>query len=88
MAGFGPLRSFALAWQVTQAVAGKEIVVYPNSGERWDSREGERRWVGERESSVPGLARSWQELGATIIGGCCRVLPDEIAAIRSQVVSR
>jgi S-methylmethionine-dependent homocysteine/selenocysteine methylase len=55
-------------------------------GERWDSRKGERRWVGERNTSVPGLARSWQAVGATIIGGCCRVLPDEIAAIRSEVI--
>ena len=25
-----------------------EIVVYPNSGETWDAREGVRKWVGEK----------------------------------------
>lgn len=65
----------------------KHLLVYPNSGERWDSREGRREWVGERTQSVPALAPVWHEAGAALIGGCCRVLPDEIAAIREQLSS-
>jgi homocysteine S-methyltransferase len=53
---------------------GKPVIVYPNSGERWDGRA----WVGPRRFS-PELASEWVEAGARIIGGCCRVGPADIA---------
>jgi homocysteine S-methyltransferase len=60
------------------SVAGKPIVVYPNSGETWDAAG--RRWTGS-----PGIARdavpSWIGAGARLVGGCCRVRPEHIAAI-------
>lgn len=62
-------------------VTGRPIVVYPNSGERWDADE--RGWTpreGERDIVADCLA--WRHAGATLVGGCCRVGPREIAAIR------
>lgn len=54
------------------------IVVYPNGGEEWDPKN--RTWIAS-----PGfpaeLVRSWVDRGATIIGGCCRVGPEQIRAI-------
>ena len=32
-----------------------------------------------------GIARTWQGMGATIIGGCCETRPAHIAAIRKQL---
>ena len=59
-------------------VAGKPVVVYPNSGELWDAAA--RRWTG-----TPGLAPddalSWIDAGARLVGGCCRVGPASIAAL-------
>lgn len=55
---------------------GKPIIVYPNSGERWDGRA----WTGESRFSAR-LARKWAAAGARIIGGCCRVGPDDIAEL-------
>ena len=55
---------------------GKPIIVYPNSGERWDGRA----WTGESRFSAR-LAREWAAAGARIVGGCCRVGPADIAAI-------
>jgi homocysteine S-methyltransferase len=55
---------------------GKPIIVYPNSGERWDAGA----WTGPRGFSAQ-LAVQWVAAGARIIGGCCRVGPADIAEI-------
>ncbi|CAM2819477.1 homocysteine S-methyltransferase [Mycobacterium intermedium] len=56
---------------------GKPVIVYPNSGELWNGRT----WTGLRTFSAD-LAVQWAAAGARIIGGCCRVRPDDIAAVR------
>jgi homocysteine S-methyltransferase len=61
-----------------RAVTGKPVIVYPNSGEEWDARR--RAWTGQSGYS-PALPRQWMAAGATIIGGCCRVRPADIAQI-------
>lgn len=63
-----------------RAVTDRAIVVYPNSGEVWDGAA--RSWHG---ASGVGEVQAWSDAGATLIGGCCRVLPDGIAAIRAVV---
>ena len=72
---------------VARQHTAKPFVVYPNSGEKWDSRAGERKWVGTRGDHIPSLVRGWRDgFHATLIGGCCRVLPAEIAEIRAELV--
>lgn len=65
------------------AVAGKSVVVYPNSGEDWDAVH--RSWTGS-----PGIATddvpAWVAAGARLVGGCCRVRPEHIAAVRSMLL--
>ena len=64
----------------------KPIVVYPNSGERWDADV--RRWLpSEGPADFAALAVEWRAAGASLIGGCCRTGPGEIAAIRAALVS-
>ncbi|MGY1762811.1 homocysteine S-methyltransferase [Geodermatophilus sp. SYSU D00779] len=58
--------------------AGKPVVVYPNSGERWDAAA--RRWTGTAGLS-PADALTWVDAGARLVGGCCRVGPDAVAAL-------
>jgi len=57
---------------------GKPVIVYPNSGERWDSAR--RAWVGASRFS-PQLAVQWMAAGARVVGGCCRVRPAHIAEL-------
>ncbi|WP_156658062.1 homocysteine S-methyltransferase [Mycobacterium kyorinense] len=57
---------------------GKPVIVYPNSGEGWDS--GRRAWVGPRRWA-PQLAVEWAAAGARVVGGCCRVRPADIAQL-------
>ncbi|MFF8289809.1 homocysteine S-methyltransferase [Streptomyces sp. NPDC016309] len=63
---------------VAARVTGKPVVVYPNSGERWDA--GARAWRG-RPTFTAGRAEGWRRAGARLIGGCCRVGPDMIAEL-------
>ncbi|MGO1990861.1 MAG: homocysteine S-methyltransferase [Corynebacterium sp.] len=61
------------------------LIAYPNSGETWDHVN--RVWV-PRSSEGPGLLESVPDLldaGVHVIGGCCRVTPREITALRELV---
>ncbi|MFE7465547.1 homocysteine S-methyltransferase [Streptomyces sp. NPDC057499] len=64
---------------VAAEVSGKPVVVYPNSGERWEAAGG-RGWTGV-PTFTPDAARDWAAAGARLIGGCCRVGPRTIAAL-------
>ncbi|MFC4492528.1 homocysteine S-methyltransferase [Streptomyces ovatisporus] len=77
-------RDVSHAVEVAAATTGKPVVVYPNSGERWDPDR--RAWAGRATySSGPGGAASWAAdwfaRGARLIGGCCRVGPDVVAQL-------
>jgi homocysteine S-methyltransferase len=61
---------------------GKPVIVYPNSGARWDSAR--RAWVGPSRFS-PRLAVQWAAAGARVIGGCCRVRPADIAELATAL---
>jgi homocysteine S-methyltransferase len=65
------------------AVPDKAIVVYPNSGERYDARD--NSWHGTVSPvECAAAAMRWRKAGAMIIGGCCRMGPRHIAAIRKN----
>ncbi|CAI6338530.1 unnamed protein product [Periconia digitata] len=59
----------------------KPFVVYPNSGEVWDAVG--RKWDGERKGGDGLVARTkgFWEIGARILGGCCRSTPEDISVI-------
>ena len=63
---------------------GKPIVVYPNSGERWNA--GDESWRGSPgEHGLADLAPAWVRAGASLVGGCCRVGPGQIAALAAAL---
>ena len=58
----------------------KPVIVYPNSGERYDVDS--RQWRGEScPTAFSEMAKEWYRCGARIIGGCCRTGPADIHAI-------
>ena len=63
-------------------VAGKPVVVYPNSGETWDAAR--RSWSGDPDLRV-GDVRAWVDAGARLVGGCCRVGPDQVQRVAEVV---
>ncbi|MEU4271915.1 homocysteine S-methyltransferase [Streptomyces sp. NPDC026092] len=72
----------ARAVGIAAEATGKPVVVYPNSGEEWDA--GARAWHGTGSFDPDGM-RDWPAAGARLIGGCCRVGPDRIAALSAAL---
>jgi homocysteine S-methyltransferase len=63
-----------------RAQTKKPIVVYPNSGETWDT--GRRCWTGTAScDDFVRAAQRWRAAGASLIGGCCRTGPEHIQAL-------
>lgn len=61
----------------------KPLIAYPNSGETWDAEK--REWMGQGGALD---ASAWVEAGARLVGGCCRVSPDDISAMRRALLDR
>jgi homocysteine S-methyltransferase len=63
----------------------KMLAAYPNSGEAWDPVR--RFWRGPASrTDAAALAAEWRNRGAGLIGGCCRIGPDEIARMRHALL--
>lgn len=63
----------------------KRIVVYPNSGEAYNAES--KNWLGLSDpKSFIEMAKEWIDLGANIIGGCCRIGPDHIKHIKETMI--
>lgn len=83
----------------TAAAAAFPLIVYPNSGEVYDGvtkvwhappKRAQQQQGGEHETApLPGTlaegARVWRDLGARLIGGCCRTRPADIRALRLEL---
>ena len=66
------------------AVTRLPIVVYPNSGEGWDA--GSKTWLGTPHGAIDDVAaRRWRAAGARLIGGCCRVTPEQVRGVASAL---
>jgi homocysteine S-methyltransferase len=62
----------------------KKIVVYPNSGEAYNATS--KTWIGLSDPKLYfKMAKEWVQLGADIIGGCCRIGPDHIKQINETM---
>nr|GMD72431.1 homocysteine S-methyltransferase 2-like [Ipomoea batatas] len=69
--------------QAIQKVTNKPILVYPNSGETYDAER--KLWVASSTGAADGdfvsYVGKWCEVGASLVGGCCRTTPNTIRAI-------
>ena len=70
--------------KIRAAVPDKVVAAYPNSGETYSAED--KAWFG---TVTPGdcasAARTWIDAGAKIVGGCCRMGPEHIRAMRSAL---
>jgi len=74
----------ALIGELRATAPGKFVMAYPNSGETYNVAD--NSWSG---TVTPGdcatAASGWLEAGAKVIGGCCRMGPEHISAMRSMI---
>lgn len=62
----------------------KPFVVYPNAGSVYDAKT--KQWSGEESIDlIPRLVDRWYDLGARVIGGCCRTTPKTVRDIRERL---
>lgn len=60
------------------------VVVYPNSGQSWNAVD--RAWEGASAFDADDVS-AWVSAGARLVGGCCRVGPDDIASLRATLTT-
>jgi len=63
----------------------KPIIVYPNKGEVYDAVD--KVWLPSMAHHVHFIddAKVWYAAGSTIIGGCCRTTPHDIAGLKHLI---
>lgn len=71
-----PQYATALIRILRQALPDMAIAAYPNSGEKFNVSD--NAWSGD---VVALTAAEWVAAGARVVGGCCRVGPDQIRAM-------
>lgn len=70
--------------ELKKAAPDKSIVVYPNSGEAYCVEN--NTWLGTATSlQCEHAASEWIAAGASVIGGCCRIGPEQITAMARSV---
>ncbi|XP_024981464.1 homocysteine S-methyltransferase 2-like [Cynara cardunculus var. scolymus] len=75
--------------QTIKKVTAKPILVYPNSGETYDAEL--KQWVkksGVTDVDFVSYVNKWCEIGASLVGGCCRTTPNTIRAICRTLPAR
>ncbi|MBO6574416.1 MAG: homocysteine S-methyltransferase [Rhodothermales bacterium] len=77
---FAPSLAVPLAEQLAGLV-DLPIVLYPNSGERYDARS--KSWSGAGAGIGPAMLR---QAGANCIGGCCRTTYGDIRRLRESLL--
>ncbi|MCP4309895.1 MAG: homocysteine S-methyltransferase, partial [Bacteroidetes bacterium] len=82
-----PRHVSSLINQIHSVIPDKPVVVYPNAGEVYD--EDQKNWTGLSDPINFGTASTeWFNLGARLLGGCCRTGPGEIAEMRRALLKR
>lgn len=75
-----PVHVEALLRAAAPAAGRVPLLAYPNSGETWVPPTGQWQ-AGDGGGDLAALAPRWRDAGATLLGGCCRTGPADIAAL-------
>lgn len=79
-----PPRYISALLKTAAGATTKPLAAYPNSGEGWDA--GRHEWLpAEEPCAIVDHVSEWRDLGARLIGGCCRTTPATIRAIAARL---
>ncbi|MFI8418596.1 homocysteine S-methyltransferase [Serratia sp. NPDC078593] len=79
------LENVSPALRQLTALTDCPLLVYPNSGEHYDAVSKTWHTCGGEHGNVADHACDWQQIGARLIGGCCRTTPQDIRAIAQKL---
>ena len=71
---------------IKESGTDKKIIIYPNSGGKYDS-QGKKWYANEELFSLKNHAKDWIESGVDILGGCCKIGSSEISELKDYVES-
>ena len=82
----GALGEITRAFRTT-SVKPPTLIAYTNSGEAWDAEA--REWVSPSPSEASDFASTAvalaKDFNLGMVGGCCRVGPEDIRLLRSRL---
>jgi homocysteine S-methyltransferase len=79
-----PPRYISALLETAGGATSKPLAAYPNSGEGWDAAR--HQWLpADEPCSIVDNVIEWRDLGARLIGGCCRTTPATIRAIAARL---
>ncbi len=74
----------SLIGEIKQGAPDTAIIVYPNSGETYEVED--NSWHGTVSPvECAEESKTWLNAGVKLIGGCCRIGPHHIAALREAL---
>lgn len=74
----------SLIEEIKASETAKRIILYPNSGESYHPEN--KSWSGNKPQDEFCIwTRRWLDAGADILGGCCRILPAHIQALKKLI---
>ncbi len=73
------------ALRAAAAVTAGPLLAYPNDGSVWNAATG--TWHTP-EAPAPWPLQAWRAAGARLVGGCCRIGPERIAALGALLPDR
>lgn len=77
----------SLISEACKGAPDKPIVTYPNAGETYDEKT--KSWIGSSDQiNIESAVVEWYNLGARLIGGCCRTNPVHIAKIKNALLNK
>ena len=72
---------------IAREVTTKPVLVYPNAGEKYDPVR--KEWIDKPANFDWSIEPAeWVRLGATGVGGCCRIGPERIRELRRLLVPK
>lgn len=79
-----PKHISSLITELKSVIGNKNVLVYPNSGEVYDAIS--KTWSGTSDPvKFSEICQHWIELGANLVGGCCRIGPSHIKHLYKSV---
>ena len=81
-----PARLLPPVIRALAAATSKPVVAYPNGGGEWDAAT--KTWGrADAEPDWGAACCHWVAAGAAVVGGCCRVGPEDIRTMRAALAA-